>query len=62
MTRLTGTVDGVIGVDTHRDSLAAAVTDPVGGALAQTSVSADAAGYQQCGQLRRWAYQLPARA
>jgi transposase len=47
MTRLTGTVDGVIGVDTHRDSLAAAVTDPVGGVLAQTSVSADAAGYQQ---------------
>lgn len=47
MSRLTGTVDGVIGVDTHRDSLAAAVTDPVGGVLAQTSVSADAAGYQQ---------------
>jgi hypothetical protein len=47
MSRLTGTVDGVIGVDTHRDSLAAAVTDPVGGMLAQTSVSADAAGYQQ---------------
>jgi transposase len=46
MTRLTGTADGVIGVDTHRDSLAAAVTDPVGGVLAQTSVSADAAGYQ----------------
>ena len=34
MTRLTGTVDGVIGVDTHRDSLTAAVTDPVGGVLA----------------------------
>src|SRR5215218_7580222 len=47
MSRLTGAVDGVIGVDTHRDSLAAAVTDPVGGVLAQTSVSADAAGYQQ---------------
>jgi transposase len=47
MSRLTGTVDGVIGVDTHRDTLAAAVTDPVGGVLAQTSVSADAAGYQQ---------------
>ena len=46
MSRLTGTVDGVIGVDTHRDSLAAAVTDPVGGVLAQTSVSADAAGYR----------------
>jgi hypothetical protein len=47
MTELTGTIDGVIGVDTHRDSLAAAATDPVGGVLAQTSVSADAAGYQQ---------------
>jgi transposase len=47
MTRLTGTVDGVIGVDTHRDSLAAAATDPVGGVLAQTSVGADAAGYQR---------------
>ena len=47
MTRLTGTVDRVIGVDTHRDSLAAAVTDSVSGVLAQTSVSADAAGYQQ---------------
>jgi transposase len=47
MSRLTGTVDGVIGVDTHRDSLAAAATDPVGGVLARTSVSADAAGYQQ---------------
>jgi transposase len=46
MSRLTGTIDGVIRVDTHRDSLAAAVTDPVGGVLAQTSVSADAAGYR----------------
>jgi len=47
MTRLAGTVDGVIGVDTHRDSLAAAVTDSVGGLLAQTSVSADGVGYQR---------------
>jgi transposase len=47
MTRLTGTVDGVIGVDAHRDSLAAAATDPIGGVLAQTSVGADAAGYQR---------------
>ena len=31
MTRLAGAVDGVIGVDTHRDTLAAAATDPVGG-------------------------------
>ena len=47
MTRLAGTVDGVIGVDPHRDTLAAAVTDSVGGLLAQTSASADAVGYQR---------------
>jgi transposase len=46
MSRLAGAIDGMIGVDTHRDTLAAAVTDPVGGLLAQTSVSADAAGYR----------------
>jgi hypothetical protein len=34
MTRLAGVIDGVIGVDTHRDTLAAAVTDMVGGLLA----------------------------
>jgi transposase len=44
MSRLAGTIDGVIGVDPHRDTLAAAATDSVGGLLAQTSVSADAAG------------------
>jgi transposase len=37
----------VIGVDTHRDTLAAAVTDSVGGLLARTSVRADAVGYQR---------------
>jgi transposase len=41
-----GGIDGVIGADTHRDTLAAAAMDPVGGLLAQTSVSADAAGYR----------------
>jgi transposase len=46
MTRLADTMDGVIGVDTHRDTLAAAVTDRVGGTLAQTSVHADAARYR----------------
>jgi transposase len=45
MTRLADTVDGVIGVDTHRDTLAAA-TDRDGGILAQTSVVADLGGYQ----------------
>jgi transposase len=47
MTRLADTVDGVIGVDTHRDTLAAAATDRVGGTLAQTAAAADLAGYQR---------------
>jgi hypothetical protein len=47
MSRLGGAIDGVIGVDPHRDTLAAAVTDAVGGLLAQTSVSADATGYRR---------------
>jgi transposase len=46
MSRLAGAIDGVMGVDTHRDTLAAAATDPLGGVLAQTSVRADAAGYR----------------
>jgi transposase len=46
MIRLADTVDGVIGVDTHRDTLAAAATDRVGGTLAQSSAAADLAGYQ----------------
>jgi len=41
-------VDGVIGVDTHRDTLAAAATTPIGRILAQTATSADAAGYRAC--------------
>ena len=59
MTRLAGTVDGVIGVDTHRDTLAAAATDPVGGVVAQTSVTADAAGYRRLLEFAR--AQLPGR-
>jgi hypothetical protein len=47
MTRLASTVDGVIGVDTHRDTLAAAATDRVGGTLAQTAAAADLGGYQR---------------
>ena len=39
-------VDGVIGVDTYCDTLAAAALSSVGGVLAQTAVRADAAGYQ----------------
>jgi transposase len=59
MSRLAGAIDGVIGVDTHRDTLAAAATDPVGGLLAQTSVSADAAGYRQLFEFAR--AQVPGR-
>jgi transposase len=39
-------VDGVIGVDPHRDTLAAAALSSVGGVRAEIAVSADAAGYQ----------------
>jgi hypothetical protein len=46
MAMLADTVDGVIGVDTHRDTLAAAAVTQVGGVLAQTTTSADAAGDQ----------------
>jgi transposase len=46
MSTLAELVDGVIGVDTHRDTLAAAVLTPVDGLLAQTAVSADMAGNQ----------------
>jgi transposase len=47
MPMLAELVDGVIGVDTHRDTLAAAAVTNLGGVLAQTTTSADAAGYQQ---------------
>jgi transposase len=47
MGMLAGQVDGVIGVDTHRDSLAVAVIDPLGGIITHTSAPATAAGYQK---------------
>ena len=47
MSRLADTVDGVLGVDTHRDTLAAAATDRVGGTLAQTAAAAGLPGYQR---------------
>ena len=37
----------VIGVHTRRDTLAAAAVNPVGGVLAQTSASANQAGYRR---------------
>jgi transposase len=59
MSRLADTVDGVIGVDTHRDTLAAAATDRVGGILSQTAVAADLGGYQRLLAFGR--AQLPGR-
>jgi transposase len=47
MAMLAELVDGVIGVDPHRDTLTAAAVTNLGGVLAQTTASADAAGYQQ---------------
>jgi len=47
-------LDAVVGVDTHRDTHTAALTDPVGRQLATLVVQADADGYQQ---LQTWADQ-----
>jgi hypothetical protein len=47
MTVLADQVDGVIGVDTHRDTLTAAAVTTVGGLLGELVVAADAAGYQR---------------
>ena len=47
MAMLAELVDGVIGVDTHRDTLTAAAVTNLGGVLAHTTTGADAAGYQR---------------
>ena len=47
MPMLEGRIEHVIGVDTHRDSHAAAVLDPPGGVLAQVETPASQAGYEQ---------------
>lgn len=53
MTMLAETVDAVIGVDTHRDSLALAVVDAATGrVMAETEVAADGQGYLAA---RSWA-------
>lgn len=44
---LSDSVDAVIGVDTHRDTLAAAALNAVGGVLAHIEVPADARGYRR---------------
>ena len=59
MPMLAALVDGVIGVDTHRDSLTAAVVTNLGGVLAQLTTRADAAGYQRLLDFAR--VQVPGR-
>jgi transposase len=59
MSALAEKVDGVIGVDTHRDTLTAAAVTAVGGQLGQLVVAADAAGYQRLLDFAR--AQVPSR-
>ncbi len=47
MSMLAGTVDAVIGVDTHRDHHTVAVVDTTGGALASIELATDAFGYRR---------------
>ena len=47
MPMLEGRVEHVIGVDTHRDSHAAAVLDPTGGLVAQVEIPSSQQGYEQ---------------
>jgi transposase len=47
MAMLAEQVDGVIGVDTHRDTLAAAAVTTVGAVLAHTDATTDQRGYQE---------------
>jgi len=56
---LEGRVDAVIGVDTHRDSHAAALLDPNGGVRATLEVPSDRAGHARLLQLA--AAQAPGR-
>jgi transposase len=47
MGMLADTIDGVIGVDTHRDTLTAAAVTAIGGLLDHATASTEAAGYRQ---------------
>jgi hypothetical protein len=47
MPMLAETLDGVIGVDTHRDTLTAAAVTAIGGLLDHATASTDAAGYRE---------------
>jgi transposase len=51
MPMLEGRVDAVIGVDTHRDTHAAALLDPNGGVRATLTVPSDRAGHARLLQL-----------
>jgi transposase len=46
MSVLAESVDAVIGVDTHRDTLSAAVVTPIGAVVAEDQVAASADGYR----------------
>ncbi|MFF0794368.1 transposase [Streptomyces spiralis] len=59
MTMLAEHVDGVIGVDTHRDTLAAAALSPIGAVLAGTDSPANARGYRNLLNFAR--QQVPGR-
>jgi hypothetical protein len=48
MAVLAALVDGVIGVDPHRDTLTAAAVGHLGGVLARTTISADPPGTSGC--------------
>jgi hypothetical protein len=48
MSMLAERVDGVIGVDTHRDTLTAAAVTAVGGLLGQITVAADGSATGGC--------------
>jgi hypothetical protein len=60
MAMLAEQVDGVIGVDTHRDTLAAAAVSPIGAVLASTDSPANARGYRRLLDFAR--QQIPAAA
>ena len=47
MSMLTQSIDGVIGVDTHRDTLAAAAVTAIGATLGSAQPLANADGYQR---------------
>jgi transposase len=47
MTMLAETIDGVIGVDTHRDTLTAAAVTAIGGLLDHATAATDATGYRE---------------